>query len=355
MVIRLTGKTKKQIIMKRVWILLLAVATTLSLYAQPDTAKVVTIPEITEISEETEAQEIPEIPEITEQAETPELPELPDKTRVSIGQNEILIFEENGDTTKVKLGSQGFSIVEGKDGTTINIVEMDEKQDSNNNESDDKDGKSGKKKFKPHYAGVDLGLNGYMSPGYSMTLPAGTEYMNLNTGKSWNVNVNFLDYGFGFGTDKAGILTGLGFEWTNYVFDGQNSVAKDANGVIDSYLPLNADDITKSKLGMLYLKAPVLLEFQIPAGKGRIHIAGGVTGGLKLASKTKIKYLIDGQKYKENMRGDYNLSALRYGAEVRIGYKALNLYATYYFTPLFENNMGPELYPFTVGLTLLDF
>jgi len=338
---------------------MLAVVCSLSLYAQPDTTKVVAIPEIPELTEEAVSPEAPDVPEliedmeIQEAVEAPEVPQIPEKTRVSIGQNEILIFEENGDTTRVKLGSQGFSIVEGKDGTTINIVEMDEMQD--NMDDIEKDEKPEKKKFKPHYAGIDLGLNGYMAPGYQMTLPAGAEYMNLNTGKSWNFNINFLDYGFGLGTDKVGLLTGLGLEWTNYVFDGQNTIAKDANGIIDNYLPLNADAITKSKLGMLYLKAPIMLEFQIPAGKGRIHVAGGLTGGLKLSSKTKIKYMIDGQKSKENTRGDYNLSALRYGAEVRIGYKALNLFATYYFTPLFEANMGPELYPFTIGLTLLDF
>jgi len=348
--------------MKRLWILLLAVTTSFSLYAQPDTSRVTTIPELEEAVEIPEISEIPEIPELTEEPVMPEepvIPEevestIPEKTRVSLGQNEILIFEENGDTTRVKLGSQGFSLIEGKDGTTINIVEMDEDQDQE--ELIEDDGRPEKKKFKPHYAGFDIGLNGYMAPGYQMALPAGAGYMNLNTGRSWNFNWNFLDYGFGFGTDKIGLVTGLGLEWTNYVFDGQNSIAKnDVDGTIESYIPLNADAITKSKLGMFYLKAPLMLEIQIPVGGKNIHISGGLTGGIKVSSKTKIKYLINGEKSKENTRGDYNLSPLRYGAEVRIGYRALNLFATYYLTPLFEPNMGPELYPFTIGLTLIDF
>ncbi|MFZ5939660.1 MAG: hypothetical protein ACOYXB_03720 [Bacteroidota bacterium] len=330
--------------MKRILILLLAVATTMSIYAQPDTSRTVIIPENEEFIEEPEISAVPEVPE---------MPALPEKTRVSLGQNEILIFEENGDTTRVKLGSQGFSLVEGEDGTTINIVDMEENQDEADN--DEGDAKKDRKKFKPHYAGFDLGLNGYLSPGYEMALPAGSEYMNLNTGLSWNFNWNFIDYGFGFGTDKVGLVTGLGLEWTNYVFDGQNSIAKDVNGVIGNYIPDNADAITKSKLGMFYLKAPLFLEFHIPVGGKDIHISGGLTGGIKLSSKTKIKYLINGERSKENTKGDYNLSPLRYGAEVRIGYRALNLYATYYLTPLFEKNMGPELYPFTIGLTLIDF
>ena len=51
--------------------------------------------------------------------------------------------------------------------------------------------------------------------------------MDLNTGRSWNFNLNILEYGIGLGTDKIGIVTGLGFEWTNYVFDDQNSITKD--------------------------------------------------------------------------------------------------------------------------------
>ena len=43
--------------------------------------------------------------------------------------------------------------------------------------------------------------------------------MNLNTGKSWNHNLNFLEYGFGLGTSYVGLVTGMGFEFSNYVFD----------------------------------------------------------------------------------------------------------------------------------------
>ena len=271
----------------------------------------------------------------------------PDKTRVTVGKNEILIIEDNGDTTKLQLGSKGLSIIEGNDGYSVNVIEMNGKI-KENDEPDEK--KKKKKKFKPHYAGFEIGLNNFLDP--DQTLHTG-DFMDLNTAKSWNYNLNFLEYGIGLGTSYAGLVTGMGFEWSNYVFDGNNSIEKEIGGNIISR-PEPYNGITKSKLSMTYLNVPLLLEFQIPAGNKRIHISGGITGGVKLASKTKIKFR-DGGRQKEVRKDDFSLSPFRYGATVRIGYRAINLFANYYFSPLFGETAEPELYPFSVGLNLLSF
>lgn len=276
-----------------------------------------------------------------------EVIETPEKTRVTLGENEVLIVEENGDTVKVRLGSKGISIVEGKDGTEIKVIEMDEAR---------KTPSTKKKKFRPHFAGLEIGLNNYLTPDGSLSLPPDQLYMDLNTGKSWNWNLNVIDYGFGLGTDKIGIATGLGFEFINYNFDGQNSIRKDPDtGNIIPYVPDYAGNIVKSKMNIAYVTAPLLLEFQIPAGKKRIHISGGVIGGVKMWSNTKLKYKVSGEKSKEKAKGDYNLSPLRWGFTARVGYRMINLYANYYMTPLFKENRGPELYPFSVGLALIPF
>ena len=319
-------------------------------------------PDATVEAEETETElapespDVPEAPEISEpqeQADTVkvmnklEVIETPENTRVTLGENEVLIVEENGDTVKVRLGSKGISIIEGSHGTEIKVIEMDEKEKTSSNKS---------KKFKPHFAGLEIGLNNYLTPDRSLSLPSDELYMDLNTGKSWNWNLNVIDYGFALGTDKVGIATGLGFEFINYNFDGQNSIRKDPEtGNIVPYVPDYAGNIMKSKMNIAYVTAPLLLEFQIPAGKKRIHISGGVIGGVKMWSNTKLKYKISGEKSKEKARGDYNLSPLRWGLTARVGYRMINFYANYYMTPLFKENRGPELYPFSVGLALIPF
>ena len=268
----------------------------------------------------------------------------PENTRVALGKNEVIIVEENGDTLIVGLGSKGVSITEDEDGNAdIKVFEMEKEPCHSSHRI--------KRKFDPNWAGLEIGLNNYLTPDYSMVLPSEEEFMDLNTGRSWNWNLNVADFGIGFGTDKIGLVTGLGFEFINYYFDGSNSIMKDTvTGAIVSYEPEYADNITKSKMNIAYITAPLLLEWQIPAGNGRLHFSAGVIGGLKMWSNTKIKYKDDGTKRKEKNKNDYNLSPLRWGVTARVGYKEVAIFANYYMTSLFKPDRGPELYPFSIGL-----
>jgi hypothetical protein len=121
-------------------------------------------------------------------------------------------------------------------------------------------------------------------------------------------------------------------------------------GVTVEYVPPYAGYISKSKINMTYLTVPLLLEFHIPAGRDNIRISAGVIGGLKLWSNTKIKYRQAGDKSKEKNKSDFNISPLRWGVTTRVGYRWIGIYANYYMTSLFKPTMGPELYPFAVGL-----
>ena len=280
--------------------------------------------------------------------------DVPEMSSVTITEEEIIAVDENKDTTKIKIGNKGFSIIEDEDGTKIIVKDLDKKESEENKESEHE--KSNKpKKFKGHWSGFQLGLNNYVNSDYSMSLDNDMSFMDLNTGKSWTYGLNLMQYDFGFGTDKAGIVTGLGLELSNYFFDKDSSIRPDANGVIQPYDLTYLGSIQKTKLQTTYLTAPLLLEFQIPAGDKRIYISGGVIGGIKLGSHTKIVYKDSGDKRKIKDKDDYNLSSLRYGFTARAGYSKLNLFATYYLTPLFETNKGPELFPFYIGLSLIDF
>ncbi len=280
------------------------------------------------------------------------------KTTVKVGDEEFIYVEEGGDTTKIRIGKKGVTIIESEDGSTS--VEWDDIEDMDL-EGDDyfgnEDGNHKRKlKFKPHWAGFELGLNNYVNSDFKMELAPENSFMKLNTEKSWGVNLNLLEYGLPLGTDKVGLVTGLGFEWNNYFFDGGNVIKKGEDGTIIEYkIPDEDASIRRAKLRTTYLNAPLLLEFQIPAGGHRIFISGGVIGAVKLGSKTKTVYSVGGGKQKDKEKNDFYLSPLRYGFTARVGYRAVKLFATYYPTSLFESGRGPELYPFSVGLTLISF
>jgi len=282
----------------------------------------------------------------------------PGETIVTINSEEETLIEENSDTTRIKVGKKGVVIIEGEKGTQVNIEDIEENdEDFDFDEECDEDSDDDDfGKFKPNWTGFEIGLNNYVNSSGSMSLDNSMSYMDLNTSRSWNININMMQYGFGLGTDKIGLVTGLGLEWNNYHFDNNNTIQK-VNGVIEPIedLDLLYPNIQKNRLQTTYLRAPLLLEFQIPAGKKRIYFAAGPIAGVKLFSNTKIVYKEDGDKQKMKDKDDFNLSSLRYGFTARAGYRGLKLFANYYMTPLFESGKGPELYPFSVGLTLAEF
>ncbi|UCG28719.1 MAG: PorT family protein [Bacteroidales bacterium] len=275
-------------------------------------------------------------------------------TMISVGPNGMIKYKEDTDTIKVKLGKRGIKIIETDGGTSIDIIDLDEVEDDFQ--------VIRRRRFYGHWAGFELGLNNFATKNFSLDIPEENRFMELNTGKSWNFNINFLEYGLGLGTDKVGLVTGLGVEFNNYRFDNPLSIMKD-NGFIvpDSSYVLDPEvaSVEKSKFHTAYLTLPLLLEFQVPAGKRdhRFHFSAGAIGGVKLWSYTKMVYKdLDGNKMKDKEKGnDYNLSPFRYGVTARIGYRALNVYANYNLTPLFEKRDDPELYPFSIGLVLIGF
>lgn len=269
------------------------------------------------------------------------------------GDENVFEVKDAKDTTKIKIGKKTISIIEDPSGTSVKVsdvtepvvVESDDADEMENDEADDDDSRD-RPKMDGHWSGFYWGINNFLNSDYQMTLPSDAAFMDLNTGRSWNFNVNLFEKSFGFGTDRIGLVTGLGLGFNNYHFDGNNNIMKDSLGVTVG--KTYTDKLDKSKLSSTYLNLPLLLEFQFPnADKDdRAYIAVGVIGGVKIGSKTKVEY--KGQK--DKLKDDFNLAPLRYAFTARVGYKDLGIYANYYPVQLFESGKGPELYPFDLGL-----
>lgn len=285
-------------------------------------------------------------------------------------QGEIPQIEKNKDTTLIKLGKKSISIVEQKDGTTTVKINDASKENADkpsektyswgkkpgSQKSEEYDKNAGKK-FKGHWRGFELAMNNFVDKDFSLsrTVAKGNEFMDLNTSKSWDVNINLFQKSFSLYSDKIGFVTGLGLELNNYRFENDNSIKKDVNGIIieDDLSNIKAvGSIQKSKLATTFITLPLTVEFQIPTGKNRIYFNTGLIGGLKLGSHTKVVYKENGDRQKDKNHDDFNISPLRYGLTGRLGYKSWNVFCNYYLTPFFEKDKGPELYPFAVGLAL---
>ena len=277
-----------------------------------------------------------------------EVTERGDTTFISLGNKKIRIIEQNGETV-VKIQNR----IENEDDEEFEEEETESEltEEEEYLEEEDTEEQSWKE-FKGHWAGFEFGLNNYVDKDLSFNRTPENEFMDITTGRSWNFNLNFAQYSIGFGTDRIGLVTGMGIEWSNYHFSSDtNSIQKLDGEITWRQIPEN---VTKNRLQSTYLTVPLLIEAQF-LGKDRddrFYLAGGIIGGLKLFSNTKIKYVEDGEEQKEKVKNDYYLSPLRYGLTARAGYKAIKLYVNYYPVPLFLENRGPELYPVAAGLVV---
>jgi hypothetical protein len=260
-------------------------------------------------------------------------------------------IKSKSDSTKIRFGRKSITIIDDDDNTTFRIPNSHSHFDDWDFEYKSKPG------FKGHWAGVEFGVNGFVDKNQSLTLKGDLALLDLKQARSWNFNVNFMQYSIGFGTDKIGLVTGMGLEFNNYHFSNPISLKmQDGITVIDSTYIKGNFEVSKSKLSTTNLTIPLLLEFQIPTGdRGhRIFISGGVIGGLRIGSHTKVLYDDNGRK-KDKNRDDFNLATFRYGFTARVGYRGMKLFANYYPVALFEKDKGPEVYPFSVGLILFNF
>jgi hypothetical protein len=50
-----------------------------------------------------------------------------------------------------------------------------------------------------------------------------------------------------------------------------------------------------------------------------------------------------------------NVSKFRYGVSLRLGYKWLNFWGYYQLSSVFDKGKGPEMYPISIGVSLMPY
>lgn len=242
-----------------------------------------------------------------------------------------------------------------------------------------KKGKKKRKKRRNHWAGVDLGINGFLNSNNGFDLSNNstlastkpkevTQFMELNYRKSWAFSINFMEYFLKIKGHNFGLVTGLGTEWNNYEL--QHNIKLTSQGGANIYP--NVDEFnqdytwgeidtlnsySKNRFKTWFINAPLLLELNTGDNKNKsFHISAGAIFGFNIQTKIKYKYKdVNGSEKKVKDKQSFNTNPFRVSLTTRVGVGRFNVFATYSLTPLFENNRGPELYPFTVGITLLGF
>ncbi len=277
-----------------------------------------------------------------------------DTTRVNVGSIHVEIID--GDTTKVTLG-----------GHTLIV----------NDNGDIKWKRTKPLKFNGHWGGVDIGINGYLTPSFNTDFGKPYAYLNQQYEKSINVNLNLFEQNIAFNKAKTiGMVTGIGFSFNDYRFSNPTYLSPDSNELSGFYM--RNVNVRKTKLSLFYLSVPVLFEFQTNNDRRsrRFFINFGMIINARLRTHTKIYFNEANKQYyledpatgttlpdyyttpnRSNRNivkntDSYNLQPFRFDATVRLGYGIISLYATYALNNMFLKGQGPELNQWSAGISI---
>lgn len=240
---------------------------------------------------------------------------------------------------------------------SIEVV-IDLKDDNNNDKTDknEKTRKSRSNNFKGHFSGLELGINTFVDKNNKFKLPEGAEYLELKIPNSLTLNFNLLQGNLPIIGQNLGLVTGLGLEFNDYKFSGNNYIQKKDGEIIGVPAPDDID-FDMSKLSCTYLKVPFLLEFQTKSGSSsnQFYLSAGVNFGLRIASHTQYNYKHENLKVKKKYRGNHYLNPFRVAPTLRLGWGPLSFFAEYNMLPLFESGKGPEVHSVSLGVALFYF
>ena len=208
--------------------------------------------------------------------------------------------------------------------------------------------------FSGHWAGVDFGFNTFLQTSYS---GYNADFMKNDIFRSNSTYINLVQQSIGLQHNRntIGLVTGLGLHLQSYRLNQNTTIERLSNNRIEPKT-LVFNDNQKSKFSIANINIPLLAEFQIPINhyENRLYFSGGFYTSYRLSSHTKIKYREE-RKEKLKVPDHYSLHDFKYGIMIRSGYRWINIFATYDLIPLFKKDLGPQLTPFTFGITLIQF
>jgi hypothetical protein len=174
-----------------------------------------------------------------------------------------------------------------------------------------------------------------------------------------SLNIYFM-LNFPFRTNPhMSAALGIGVGSDNIFFKNTDIRIRDVNTFITFNDVSDTSHYKKYKLTTDYLEVPVELRWTSrPSDDNHsFKVALGVKVGTLLQAKTKGKTLLNAagntiNEYKEKEYSKKFFNTNRLVATGRIGYGHFALFAAYQVSQVFKENMGPNVHPFTIGLSL---
>lgn len=181
-----------------------------------------------------------------------------------------------------------------------------------------------------------------------INVPDSVKNRAINQGVSVSVTYNFP-----IGKGPFSMAAGLGIKAHNFYSDC--ILQSDSVMSYFTHIPGNKD-YKINKLSTTYLMLPVEFRYK---SKTKWRAALGFNIALKVDGHTKYKgtdYIFGtSDQIKIKQKATPNLSTWNFAITARAGYRWVNLFASYSITKIFSENKGPDIYPISVGISIIPF
>lgn len=273
---------------------------------------------------------------VVTQAQT-EVPEPPKPPEAKTG----------GDTTRIKIGNKEMVLVDDEDNPYINVTTRDTVKKKERTVSVFGTGRN------RVFQGFEIGFGSFSyASDFDTDVPDGMDAWEVDLANSINWSINPFEVDIRLVKEYVKFSTGLGYTVKNFSLKNNYQLSKFNDTIIGAP---SANDLQKNRLRTGYLTVPAMLFFNTSQDpENAFRIGGGVLAGMRLFQTYRTKYFEEGQKHKGIVNGGWETNFLTADLRGVVGYGPINLYATYSMVPLFDIDRGPELYPFTFGISFVN-
>lgn len=168
----------------------------------------------------------------------------------------------------------------------------------------------------------------------------------------------YLCYDFPISNSHFSFAAGLGISSSNIYFDQQTAVMNTASSKItfQDVDTASAKYFKRSKLNTTYLEAPFELRyFANKDNRNRgFKMAIGMHVGTLLGAHSKTRHSGPGISdiITEKVGTKRYVQGWRFVPVLRIGWGNFSVYGTYSISSLFNDGAGPQVYPYSIGISI---
>lgn len=202
------------------------------------------------------------------------------------------------------------------------------------------------------FQGIEIGFSAFTYNNmFAFNAPDDSRAMELNNATSIYWAINPIEMDIRIVGEYFKLSTGLGYGVKNFSFSNNYFLELHDDAVVSR--KIDNPDLTRNRFRTGYLNVPVLFHLNTSSKPSKsISFAFGAVTGVRLFETYRVRYAEQGQRIRMNTNRNWNTNQFNIDARFGVAYGGFQLFAMHSIVPLFRKGFGPQVHPFTIGLSL---